>query len=266
MLPSAVLPSEYLLPLWPDAPPNVGALASTRRGGVSAGPYGDGAAAGGLNLGEHVGDDPACVANNRARLQTLLPGRPLWLAQVHGVAVVDASAPTSSSAPVADASFSTTPAAVCAILTADCLPVLLADAQGRVVGAAHAGWRGLAGGVLARTVDAMRGAGAGDIVAWLGPAIGPHKFEVGTDVLDGFLGNAATAAEAAQLRAAFAALPGQAGKYLADLYALARCLLAREGVTRVSGGQYCTASEPDRFYSYRRDGISGRQASLIWLK
>jgi YfiH family protein len=256
---------ELITPDWPDAPANIGALASTRRGGSSSGPYDDGAGGGGLNLGLHVGDDPETVQRNRAAVRALLPAAPAWMSQVHGIAVVDAaSVQPGQPVRVADASIATSPGVVCAVMTADCLPVLFADLAGTVVGAAHAGWRGLAAGVLGETVAAMRAAGAGEITAWLGPAIGPTRFEVGVDVLDSFLANAG--AEAEQVRAAFAPFEGRPGKYLADMNALARLLLARDGVTRVWGGDHCTASEPDRFYSYRRDGVTGRQASMVWLK
>ena len=247
---------------WPDLPDAFGALATTRRGGISGGPYGDGAGGGGLNLGLHVADDPEAVAANRARLQAHLPGRPAWIAQVHGADVVDA-ATVLPGGPVrtGDASIATVPGVVCAILTADCLPVLFADMDGRVAGAAHAGWRGLAGGVLGQTIAAMRAAGAGEITAWLGPAIGPDAFEVGEDVRAAF--DTALAGAAAE---AFRPYAGRAGKYLADMNLLARRMLARAGVTRVHGGTHCTATAADRFYSYRRDGVTGRQASLIWLK
>ena len=261
-VPAAALDGGALWPDWPDAPANIGALATTRRGGASLGPYDDGAAGGGLNLGLHVGDDADTVRANRARLQALLPGRPAWIAQVHGADVVDAAL-VRPGAPVltGDASIATRPGVVCAILTADCLPVLFADLAGTVVGAAHAGWRGLAGGVLGQTVAAMRRAGARDITAWLGPAIGPAAFEVGPDVLAAF--EAVLAHEAAQ---AFRPYPGRPGKYLADMNLLARRMLARDGVLRVHGGGRCTATEDDTFYSYRRDGVTGRQASLIWIK
>ena len=249
-------------PDWPDLPAGVGALATTRKGGVSAAPWGDGAGGGGLNLGRHVDDVPESVQENRARLRALLPGEPAWIAQVHGADVVDASL-VRPGAPVqtGDASVAAGAGIVCAILTADCLPVLFADLDGKVVGAAHAGWRGLAGGVLGATVAAMRAAGAGEITAWLGPAIGPDAFEVGGDVRDAF--EAALPGAAAD---AFRAYPGREGKYLADIYLLARRMLARDGVTRVHGGERCTFSEATQFYSYRRDRVTGRQASLIWLK
>lgn len=253
----------FLIPDWPGLPANVGALATTRKGGVSAAPFDDGNGGGGLNLGLHVGDDPEAVQANRVRLQAMLPGRPAWISQVHGADVVDA-ATVGPDQPVrvGDASIATAPGVVCAILTADCLPVLFADAGGKVVGAAHAGWRGLAGGVLGTTIAAMRAAGAGEITAWMGPAIGPQAFEVGGDVLDAF----AAALPGADARSAFAPYPGRPGKYLADMFALARMMLARDGVTSVYGGTHCTATERDTFYSYRRDGVTGRQASLIWLK
>jgi YfiH family protein len=253
---------DVLRPDWPDLPANVGALATTRLGGVSAAPFDDGQGGGGLNLGLHVKDDPDAVRENRARLQSLLPGRPAWIAQVHGADVVEAGL-VQPGAPVqvGDASIATEPGVVCAILTADCLPVLFADLEGKVVGAAHAGWRGLAGGVLGATVAAMRARGAGGITAWLGPAIGPQAFEVGPDVVEAFRAALPDGAH----EEGFRPYPGRDGKYLADIYLLARRLLARDGITRVHGGGRCTFTEDDRFYSYRRDGAgSGRQASLIW--
>jgi len=251
--------SPWLVPDWPDAPANIGFLCTTRRGGVSPGPYGDGAGGGGLNLGVHVDDSPAHVARNRALLRAQLSSDPVWLSQVHGAIVVDAAiaADAAAGVPVADASFARQPGVVCAVQTADCLPVLFADVAGCVVGAAHAGWRGLAAGVLEDTVEAMRTAGAQEVVAWLGPAIGPAEFEVGQDVVDAF---AARGADAAAFR------PRGGGKYLADIYALARAALGRAGVMRVSGGDRCTVTERDTFYSYRRDRVTGRQASLIWIK
>ena len=255
--------ADLVIPDWPALPPNIGALATTRAGGVSTGRYDDGRGGGGLNLGLHVGDDPAAVAQNRARLQTLLPGRPAWISQVHGNGVVDA-ATVGPDQPVrvGDASIAAQPGPVCAILTADCLPVLFADLGGRVIGAAHAGWRGLAGGVLQETVRAMRAAGAGEITAWMGPAIGPMAFEVGPDVFDSF----ALALPGVDIGFAFRRHPEHGSKYLADIFALARLVLERSGVSGIAGGIHCTATERDRFYSYRRDGVTGRQASLIWLK
>lgn len=259
--------AQFITPDWPDAPANIGAMATMRGGGVSTGPYDDGRGGGGSNLGLHCGDDPEAVRENRARLQSLLPATPAWTSQVHGIAVADScTVIPGGPVQVADAGVSNRSGVVCAVMTADCLPVLFADLDGKVVGAAHAGWRGLAGGVLGATVAAMRARGAGEITAWLGPAIGPQAFEVGADVLDSFMAGARGEAEAQQVRAAFAAYPGREGKYLADMYALARLFLARDGVTRVSGGTHCTFTERDSFYSYRRDHVTGRQASLIWLK
>jgi YfiH family protein len=256
--------AHLIVPDWPDLPGGVGALATTRMGGVSGAPFDDGNGGGGLNLGLHVKDDPDAVAENRARLQAVLPGRPAWIAQVHGTGVVDAAL-VQPGAPVqvGDASTAAQAGIVCAILTADCLPVLFSDLDGKVVGAAHAGWRGLAAGVLGATVAAMRARGAGEITAWLGPAIGPQAFEVGPDVLEAFR----VALPNGQAEEGFRAYPGREGKYLADMALLARRLLARDGVRRVHGGKSCTWSEGERFYSYRRDGAgSGRQASLIWIK
>ncbi len=252
--------TEFLVPDWDGgAPINIGAVSTTRRGGVSRGPYDDGAGGGGLNLGTHVGDDPVAVQQNRELLRAALPAEPLWLTQVHGAGVIDARGAKEAS-PVADAVVATERGVVCAIQTADCLPVLLCDRAGRVVGAAHAGWRGLAHGVVENTVARMRTCGAEDILAWLGPAIGPACFEVGNDVRDAFCGLDPGAA------CAFVPLAGRPGKYHADIYCLARRALGRVGVVRVSGGTRCTLSEPGQFYSYRRERTTGRMASLIWLK
>lgn len=249
-----------LLPDWPELPANVAALCTVRRGGVSRAPYDDGQGGGGLNLGTHVGDCATAVARNRACLQQAAGVSGAWLSQVHGSVVVDAAATSSSSCPQADASVIAQAGLACAILTADCLPILLADRQGQVVGAAHAGWRGLAGGIVHATVAAMRQRGARDISAWLGPAIGPACFEVGPEVRAAFVQHHAAA------EAAFIAHPAQPGKYLADLYQLARLALVREGIEVVRGGGRCTVSERGSFYSYRRDGVTGRMASLIWIK
>jgi YfiH family protein len=257
--------TQWLLPDWPDVPDNVGVLCTTRRGGVSPPPYDDGQGKGGLNLGSHVGDSPKCVERNRDILRAELPAEPAWLTQVHGTVVLDAAAINpEAEPPIADASYARERGIVCAVLTADCLPVLLCDVKGRIVGAAHAGWRGLADGVLQRTVTAMRDAGAGELMAWLGPAIGPNRFEVGQEVLDTFV-QRGTMDEAA-LRDAFVPVAGRPGKYLANLYALARLALYGVDVPRVWGGDFCTVSNSGRFYSYRRDGVTGRQASLIWLR
>lgn len=248
---------ELLRPDWP-APAKVHVLATTRNGGVSGGPWTS------LNLGDHVGDDPAAVAKNRLLLRTHLPAEPVWLKQVHGTYCCDAqvlSSAGNSMPPEADAAFSRTPGVVCAVLTADCLPLLLCDAAGSVVAAAHAGWRGLAAGVIESTVAAM-GVPGERLLAWLGPAIGPENFEVGGEV------RAAFVAHDPQAAAAFVARPG--GKWLCDIYLLARQRLAALGVRHVFGGHaaganFCTVRDAARFYSYRRDGVTGRMASLIWL-
>jgi len=251
---------ELLIPDW-HAPAHVGALTTLRAGGFSAAPYADADGLPGLNLGAHVGDDPIHVAANRARLRRLLPQEPAWLSQVHSTAVADAA--TTAAGAEADGAVADRPGVVCVMMTADCLPVLFCDRAGRVVGAAHAGWRGLAGGVLERTVDAMRARGAQDIMAWLGPAIGPARFEVGEDVRTAFLASAIE--HEAATAGAFAAIDGVPGKYLADIYQLARLRLQAGGVDDITGGQWCTVSDP-RFYSYRRDKTTGRMASLVWLK
>lgn len=271
--------AQWLVPDWPGAPDNIGFVCTTRRGGVSPDPYGPGpqeiaTAGGGLNLGVHVGDDPANVAFNRAIVRGRLPSEPAWLSQVHGSVVARADRVARGSVPEADASIATMPGAICAIQTADCLPVLFTDRAGSVVGAAHAGWRGLAGGVLEATVAAMRAELAPDgdpasneIIAWLGAAIGPQQFEVGEEVLQAFLAGAeGSPDQAAAVRAAFVPRASMPGKYLADIYALARLTLGRVGVSDVSGGDLCTVTDASRFYSYRRDKVTGRQASLIWIK
>src|SRR5690606_1928108 len=194
---------------------------------------------------------------NRRLLTRILPSVPVWLAQVHGNVVVNAA--QVSGVPEADASISTRRGVVCAIMTADCLPVLLCDTKGEVIGAAHAGWRGLAGGVLDNVVAAMRQAGAGEITAWLGPAISPQAFEVGAEVKEAFVQR--------QPQAADAFLAGEgAGKYLADIYQLARLRLQALNIGQIHGGGFCTVADHKRFYSYRRDRQTGRMASLIWLK
>ncbi len=238
---------DWIVPDWP-APAQVSALATTRAGGVSTSPYA------GLNLGGHVGDDPASVAQNRAILRAALPAEPVWLTQVHGIAVLDADGGIASTE--TDASMTRRAGQVCAVLTADCLPVLFCDRDGSVVAAAHAGWRGLVGGMLEATVAAMQ-VPADSVMAWLGPAIGAQAFEVGDEVREAFV--------AVQPQASAAFVAQRRGKWLADIYALARLRLQRIGVTRIYGGGACTYSEAARFYSYRRDGATGRMASLIWL-
>lgn len=246
-------------PAW-QPPPRVRALVTTREGGFSRAPYGsaDGRA-GGLNLGDHCGDDPLDVAANRRQLATMLPSEPHWLRQVHGTTVVDLAGAPGADPPSADAAITAEPGVVAAVLTADCLPVLFADADARVVGIAHAGWRGLAAGVLESTLAAMR-ARCPDarIECWLGPAIGSAAFEVGDDVRDVFI--------AGHPAAALAFAPGaRSGKWLADLYRLARMRLEAAGVVHIGGGGECTVADAGRFYSYRRDGRTGRFASLIWI-
>jgi YfiH family protein len=240
---------QFIAPDWP-APANVRAAVTTRVGGVSHAPYDT------FNLATHVGDDPAAVRANRAHLRAALalPAEPLWLKQVHGVAVVDAA--RAGTEPEADGAFATQPGAVCAVLTADCLPVLLCNRAGTKVAALHAGWRGLAGGVMEAGVKAMGVAGS-ELLAWLGPAIGPEEFEVGPAVRTAFIQHDAQAAQA--FRAA------REGKFLADIYQLARQRLQRLGVAAVYGGGFCTVTEGARFFSYRRDGATGRMAALIWL-
>lgn len=249
---------EIILPQWGLPLPMTGALSTTRACGYSSSPYDDGQGGGGLNLGAHVGDAIENVRRNRAQVRRHLPAEPLWLTQVHGTTVVNAA--EVGGAVEADASFTTQPGVVCAIMTADCLPVLFADKEGKVVGAAHAGWRGLAAGVLQHTVAHMRNAGGSNIVAWLGPAIGSTHFEVGEDVRSVFADRSPNHA------AAFRPVPERAGKYLADLYLLATQTLHDAGVADVQGGKFCTVSEPQRFYSYRRDGTTGRMASMVWLR
>jgi YfiH family protein len=248
---------HMITPNWSGAPANIGAFSTVRQGGCSLAPYDDGSGGGGLNLGLHVGDVPEHVERNRLLIQSSLPARPAWLTQVHGATVVDAF--SANEVPHADASITTRHGVVCAIQTADCLPVLFCDTAGSVVGAAHAGWRGLANGVLENTVSAMRSQGAAEILAWLGPAIGPERFEVGEEVLTAF------AALDTKTNAAFKPIGHRPGKYLADIYQLARILLSRQGVQRIHGGDMCTMTDARRFYSYRRDGVTGRMATLIWI-
>lgn len=245
---------ELIQPDWP-APVHVAAAVTTRvLPGQSKTPFDA------FNLGLHCGDDAEAVAANRAHLRRLagLPNPPHWLRQVHGTAVyrVDGVEPGMTE-PQADAAVSSVPGAVLAILTADCLPVLFAARNAREIGAAHAGWRGLAGGVLEATVAAMRTAPQ-DILAWLGPAAGAGRYEVGDEVRSTFV--------AADPAAESGFQPTRPGHWLADLYALARQRLTAAGVTAVTGGGFCTICDATRFYSHRRDGRSGRMASLIWLR
>ncbi|MDR2014441.1 MAG: peptidoglycan editing factor PgeF [Azoarcus sp.] len=228
----------FLIPDWP-APPKVKALVTTRAFG---------------NLADHIGDAPSAVAQRRAELRRYLPADPPWLVQVHGRACV--AAESAKQGVEADALFAHSPKHVCAVLTADCLPVLLCDETGNVIAAVHAGWRGLADGIIESAVAAMTDRPE-RLLAWLGPAIGPMAFEVGEEVRAAFLANDAEA------QSAFRAQPD--GKWLCDLYTLARRRLARLGVARVFGGGRCTCTETDQFFSFRRDPHAGRMASLIWI-
>jgi len=238
---------QSIIPDW-HVPVNVSALQTTRNGGFSIAPYHQ------LNLGDHVGDEPLTVARNRMLLQSLLPSEPVWLKQIHSSTVVDAGCCTCL--PEADASICSKPGAVCVVMTADCLPVLLCDQQGSVVGAAHAGWRGLCNGVIEQTVRSMQ-VPPQSLMAWLGPAIGLGVFEVGDEVRAAFVDK--------QPEAAIAFVPGKTGKWLADLYQLARQRLHRLGIVQIYGGDLCTFNDPERFFSYRRDGVTGRMGSFIWL-
>ena len=245
---------ELIRPQWP-APAGILALSTTRPGGCSEPPYDS------FNLGAHVGDDPAHVQANRDLLASVLPPGTVvpWLEQVHGVDVV----PAERAAPGtrADAVWTRTPGYACAVMTADCLPVLFCTTAGDCVAAAHAGWRGLLGGVLEATIEAMAVPGS-QLLAWLGPAIGPAVFEVGAEVRTAYL-EAATDAEHEFTASCFR--PSSEQRYLADLYSLARQRLARCQVTRVSGGDACTFTDDGRFFSFRRDGATGRMVSLVML-
>lgn len=240
---------ELILPDW-SAPKRVRAYSTTRLGGVSVGAYAS------LNLGDHVGDDPERVAHNRALLSEslALPTTPIWLRQVHGcnILAVDDDSATDSEA---DGAITRSAGAVCVVMTADCLPLLICDDRATRVAAVHAGWRGLADGVIERAVAAM-GVAPERLLVWLGPAIGPDVFEVGSEVRERFV---------ALDPAAAAAFRPRGDRWLADLAGLAKLRLSRLGVQHVHGGNVCTASQPQRFFSYRRDGITGRMASLIWL-
>lgn len=229
----------------------IGACVTTRIGGVSQSPWAS------LNLGDHVGDQPEAVAANRWQLQQALGSiKPQWLSQVHGIEVVEAQA--DGRVREADACWSSIPGVACAVLTADCLPVLFADPAGQRVAAAHAGWRGLLNGVLEATLDCFET--PEQVQVWLGPAIGPLAFEVGPEVRAAFCEQMPAAEQA------FVPSPLHPNRWLADLYQLAWQRLHRAGVTVISGGEYCTFTQQDLFFSYRRDGVTGRMASLIWLE
>jgi len=237
-----------IAPQWP-APANVRAFFTTRKGGVSLPPYAE------LNLGTHVGDASDAVVRNRVLVSNLLPTEPAWLDQVHGVKVVCAEAPATRRA---DASVAVQPGAVCVVMVADCLPVLLCNRAGSVVGAAHAGWRGLLDGVLESTLAAMN-VPPHEVLAWLGPAIGPTQFEGGPEVRQAFVER--DARDAVHFRI------GRDDRWLADIFGLARARLTRAGVNSdaVSGGGDCTVSDPLRFFSYRREGVCGRMGAFIWM-
>ena len=239
---------EFIRPHWP-APPTVHALTTTRRGGVSAPPWES------FNLGAHVGDDPGAVAENRRRLHraAALPEAVEWLDQVHGTRI---RVPGSDER-CADGRFSDRPEEVCAVLTADCLPILLCNRSGTAVAAVHAGWRGLLAGVVEAALDCFPDDPSA-IMAWMGPAIGPDAFEVGGEVREAFLEEDPGAAPAFR--------GGRGGRWLADLYTLARRRFQRRGVTGIHGGGFCTYQEAGRFFSYRREWTTGRMASLIWLE
>ena len=247
---------DFLLPDWP-APANVRALSTSR--GVAQQPLfgGSDGVYTGLNLGTHVGDKPEVVAANRQLLQQYcgLKRDPAWLNQIHGTRVLDLDS-WQGELSDADASVTTTKGLAAVVMTADCLPVLFCDKAGNKVAAAHAGWRGLCDGVLEATLKHFPDPSV--VLAWLGPAIGPRNFEVGSEVRAAFIAHSPQAAEA------FVS-SSHAGKYLADIYLLARQRLQAAGVTAIYGGDYCTVADPQRFFSYRRDGQTGRQASLIWL-
>ncbi len=237
--------------------PGIGGLMTTRVGGVSGGRYDS------MNLGSAVGDDPTAVAQNRARLAAALGAAPVFLAQQHGTRVVRLGAADIAAAPqAADASITTEGGIACTILVADCLPVLFAAPRQRAVGAAHAGWRGLCAGVLEAALQALCAAGdcrPADVEVWIGAGIGPARFEVGPDVLQAFE-TAGDAADAARFR------PQPGNKWLADLPLLARDRLQRGGVKRITGGTWCTAADASRFFSFRRDGVTGRMAAAAWIE
>ncbi len=232
-------------PEWP-APPGIRAASTVRHGGCSEGAYAS------LNLGDHVGDDSARVHENRKRVRSTLslPCEPVWLRQVHGTRIIDAATPSDRTA---DGSFSACPGRVCAVMTADCLPILLCARDGRKVAAVHGGWRGLADGILRAAVNTLE---TSELIAWLGPAIGPDAFEVGAEVMHRFTEHAP------ELDAAFR--PAAGDRWLADLYAIARLQLAALGIVECYGGECCTYSDADQFFSHRRDRTTGRMATLIW--
>ena len=271
---SVIAADNIIQPDW-DAPSHVRAFMTTRltaieeQTGHSVGVYGDAQGQNGFNVATHVGDNPEAVSLNRQLLRRMLPSEPLWLNQTHGVTI----ARVDHACAEADAVLLTEPNQVGVIMTADCLPVLFTTRTGAMVAGAHAGWRSLVNGILEKTVDAMAHAGAAreEILAWLGPAIGPQQFEVGAEVRQQFIHEGlALGVRAEQTAGCFVARENDGSapqKYLADIYALARQRLQCAGLSsaQISGGGLCTVSDAQRFYSYRRDGMTGRMASLIWF-
>ena len=244
------LPREWLVPDW-DVAPRVRAFVTTRAGGVSGGEFGS------MNLGSRSGDAAANVERNRAIVREHLPAAPRWMAQVHGTDVADLDRLDDAQVPQADAAIASRPGQVTVVLTADCMPLLVSDEAGTRVAVAHAGWRGMAAGVIENTVQAMDIAPR-KLRAWMGPTIGPAAFEVGPEVREAFLKSDPAADGAFRSH--------QPGKFMADLYALARRRLARAGVERVHGGGFCTYTEAQRFFSYRRVQASGRMGAFIWIE
>ena len=247
--------AHIITPDWP-APANLRALCTTRSGGISLPPWQS------LNLGSHVNDNPEHVSQNRkhlARYTGLQTDHIGWLNQVHGTSVVELTEAGAGNCPDADASYTRQPGIACAILTADCLPVVLADRNGTIIGAAHAGWRSLCGGVLENLITAMDATPA-QLTAWFGPAIGPENFEVGPEVREAFIAHFPGSASAFTSRGA------RPGHYMADIYQLARMRLINAGVAAIHGGGLCTVTDAERFYSFRRDGQTGRMATLVWLE
>ncbi|MCW5658848.1 MAG: peptidoglycan editing factor PgeF [Burkholderiaceae bacterium] len=253
------MPNDWLIPDWAlDA--RVGALMTTRAGGISVAPWDS------LNLGRSSGDDPAAVAANRARLALASGATHTYLSQVHGDRVIRLDAESAQGSHTADAAWTDRPGLACTVMVADCLPVLLAAPGARAVGAAHAGWRGLAGGVVERTVQAVcEGASCepGELAAWLGPCIGPEAFEVGADVLQAF---GVPPAPHSSERFRYQVRADGQPRWRADLAGLARDRLRTLGISRVSGGTWCTVTDPSRFFSFRRDGVTGRMAACVWIR
>ena len=244
--------SDLIIPNWP-APKNVYALQTTRDGGASHAPFNS------LNFGSHVNDNPQHVAQNRQLLNQFLPNEPVWLNQIHGINVVDAA--DTDCLPDADASYTSRKNVVCVTMTADCLPILLCDQAGTAVASIHAGWRSLCDGVIETTVKQMP-VESNQLMAWLGPAIGPNAFEVGTEVRTQFI------AKDAQAELAFKkhGENQEQDKWLADIYKIATQRLNNLGITQIYGGGECTYTDKEKFFSFRRDGQTGRMATLIWLE